>query len=167
MNTFLRDACRNGKTRAREIAEFSALRKPDTDLGQLISLRKLRIDRLEHEHNELRVKLQQAKSELHVKKMRWRAAVRASFEFWQSARQEFFMMSTTSGQFRQAKARYERMKKDASQKRLECIELLRPCLEKRKDFFLTKKNLNEARHQHEKLLLMQEQLSREAAMAEV
>jgi hypothetical protein len=74
-------------------------------------------------------------------------------------------MATTSGQFRKAKAVYERMKEEAAQLHLACREAVEAAKDKRRLFFAARRRVFEARLQQEKLIMMRDEI-RSAQMQE-
>lgn len=142
----------------REVIDIHEPRKQDKSLDKLIVVRKQRIERLERERIEARAAWRETRQALREIKQRWRDAVDAAQDFWQEARAGFFKMTITSGQFRRAKAMYERMKADAAQLHLECREAVAPCKAARSEFFAARRRALDAYREHEKLGLLRDEL---------
>jgi len=142
----------------REVVDIPEQKRKDKSVDRLIDVRKQRIDRLERERIEARHVWREARVRLHERKQRWRAAVQEAQDIWQQARAAFFQMSATSGQFRKAKAVYERMKVQAQQLHLESREAVRPCKTTRTAFFDARRRVMEANRQYEKLGLLRDEL---------
>jgi len=142
----------------REVIDIPDARKQDRSVDQLIVVRKQRIERLERERVEARVAWRATRQALREMKERWRDAVDAAQDFWQESRAGFFKMAITSGQFRRAKAIYERMKEDAAQLHLESRDAVAPCKTARAEFFAARSRALDAYRQHEKLSLLRDEL---------
>jgi hypothetical protein len=142
----------------REVIDIPEPRKQDKSLDKLIVVRKQRIERLERERVEARLAWRETRQALHDIKQRWRDAVDAAQDFWQESRAGFFKMAITSGQFRRAKAMYERMKGEAEQLHLESREAVVPCKAARSEFFAARRRALDAYRQHEKLGILRDEL---------
>ncbi|MFZ6773941.1 hypothetical protein ACO0LB_14615 [Undibacterium sp. SXout7W] len=142
----------------REVIDVLEPRKQDKRLDKLILVRKQRIDRSERERIEARTKWRESRQELRKLKEQWREAVEAAQDFWQKARSDFFKMTTTSGEFRHAKAVYLRMKEQASQLHLECRTAVQPCKACRSKYFDACRDVSEASRQHEKMKILRDEL---------
>lgn len=142
----------------REVIDIQELRKPDQSLDKLIVVRKQRIERLERERIEAKNAWRATRQALREIKQRWRNAVDAAQEYWRESRNGFFHMAITSGQFRRAKAIYERMKEDASRLHMESREAVLLCKMKRTEFFVARRRALDAYLQHEKLSLLRDEL---------
>jgi hypothetical protein len=138
----------------REVIEVVERKKEDKTLDKLMGVRKQRISRFEQERNEAREAWRAARMDLRDVKERWRAAVQDAKDFWRQARDEFFQMATTSGQFRKAKAIYERMKTQAEQLHLESRQAVTPCRDTRQGYFAACQRVKDAYRQQEKLTIM-------------
>ncbi|MFC7518732.1 hypothetical protein ACFQUU_27345 [Herbaspirillum sp. GCM10030257] len=147
-----------GPRAKREVIDVPEPKVQDRSLDKLLSVRKQRIDRLERERREMRDAWRKTRAALHDRKQGWRDAEQAYKDFWEEARANFFQMSTTSGQFRKAKAIYERMKGDAAQLRLECLDEVARCKRGRTKFFEAKQRLLQAHRQQEKLSILRDEL---------
>ncbi|HEY8023269.1 MAG TPA: hypothetical protein VIF60_01795 [Burkholderiaceae bacterium] len=144
----------------REVVDVVEAPRKDDGLGHLLQIRKQRIERFERESVLARGQWRNARATLHAAKERWRDAKRDAAEFWRCARSDFLRMNMTSGDFRKAKAIYERMKETAAQLHLECGEAIGPCKKIRAEFFTAKKSANEATRQFEKLGILRGELAR-------
>ncbi|MGZ5801332.1 MAG: hypothetical protein ACXWJZ_11945 [Burkholderiaceae bacterium] len=146
-----------GTPSKREVIDVPEPGKQDKSLDKLIVVRKQRIERLERERVEARVAWRAERQALRTLKERWRKAVEAAQNGWQAARAEFFRMAMTSGQFRCAKAVYERMKEDAAQLHMECRAAVAPCKTKKTEFFEARRRVMDAHRQHEKLTMLRDE----------
>lgn len=142
----------------REVIDIPESRKQDGSIDKLILVRKQRIERLERERVEARLAWRASRQAMRDVKQRWRDALDAAHDFWKEARAGFFKMAVTSGEFRRAKATYERMKEDAAQLHLESREAVAPCKTARTEFFAARRRALDAHRQHEKLSLLRDEL---------
>jgi hypothetical protein len=149
-----------GKRRQREVADIPEPKREDRSLDKLLAVRKQRLDRLERERREAREAWRELRRELREQKEGWRAAVQAYKDFWDQSRKDFFSMSLTSGQFRKAKAIYERMKKEAAQMHADCIEIVQRCKEGADAFFEARRCVVRANKQQEKLGILRDEIRR-------
>ncbi len=148
-----------GAPRARREVIDVAERKPqDRRLDQLLHVRKQRLSRLERERNDARRGWQQRRQKLHALKQRWRQAQQDTQLQWQQSRQSFLAMTISNGQFRMAKAVYERMKKETAQLYLDCQNELKRCREAGERFFAARQCVLDANRQQEKLTIMRDEL---------
>jgi DNA-binding XRE family transcriptional regulator len=144
--------------RRREVRDVPEASFDRDDLAKIIGVRKQRLDRLERESIQARSAWRATRAALRDAKQCWRTALQEAQDFWQQARTEFLTMTTTSGQFRKAKAHYERMKSLAAQRHLECREAVLSCKEKRTQFFEARRRVLEAKRQQEKLVMMRNEI---------
>lgn len=148
-----------GRSRTkREVIDVPEQKKKDKSLDDLINVRRQRIARLELERNEALQVWRDVRRALHDVKLRWRDALQDTKDYWQQARAEFFRMTTTSGQFRKAKAVYERMKKQAAQLHVEARESVQPCKVAREEFFESRRRVKDANRQYEKLSILRDEM---------
>lgn len=148
-----------GKSRLkREVIDVVEATPRDKSLDRLIALRKQRLQRLERERDAAREAWRSDRGNLREEKQRWRSAVQAAMEYWKAARAEFFKMVMTSGQFRKAKAVYERMKIEAEQVHLECRNIASRCKESREVFFNARKLAATANRDHERLNILRDEI---------
>lgn len=153
---------RRGK---REVIDVAERRLPDRRLDQLLHVRKQRLSRLERERNEALQSWRLMRKKLHGNKLRWRRAQEEAREQWEAARQSFTDMVITSGEFRRAKAVYERMKKEAIKLRLDCKEIARASRAAGQFFFEAQQMVQDANKQQEKLGVLRDELrAAEAAL---
>lgn len=144
----------------REPIEVAERKPEDKRLDKLLGVRKQRLNRLERERKESREAWREARAELREAKLQWREAVQAAKDYWVKARRDFLTMLTTSGQYQRAKAVYERMKQEAADERIRCLELLEECKGKRNLFFSARERMITANRQQEKLTIMRDELRR-------
>lgn len=155
----IRDQVNFNKPRVRrEVIDVPEKKIEDQSLQKLIFIRKQRLTRIEQECREARQVWRKARTEIGEAKERWRNALQESKDFWQESRKGFFAMAITSGQFRKAKAIYERMKAHAAQLHLECQEAVVRCKEKRTGFFEARKRVVEATLDLEKLGMLRDEI---------
>ena len=155
-----------GYVRARrEARDVPEARVERDDLAKVIGVRKQRLARLERECLDTRLDWRAARKEIGASRQRWRDAVQESQEFWQQARAGFLSMTTTSGQFRKAKAVYERMKEEAARLHLACGDAVKTAKDKRQLYFAARRRVWEARLQQEKLVMLRDEI-RSAQMQE-
>lgn len=143
---------------ARDVPEAPEARFERDDLAKVIGVRKQRLGRLERECMDARLAWRTARNEIRASRQRWRDAVQEAQEFWLEARTGFLSMTTTSGQFRKAKAVYERMKEEAAQLHLACGEAVETARGKRRFFFAARRRVCEARLQQEKLVMLRDEI---------
>ncbi|MPS30339.1 MAG: hypothetical protein E2576_02575 [Alcaligenaceae bacterium] len=150
---------RHGRRGARrEVADLPEPRAPDRRLDQLLHVRKQRLGRLERERNEARQAWREQRHGQRALKQRWRDAREQAQAQWMAARAAFSGMSITSGEFRKARAVYERMKKEASQLRVDCQQALQACRAAGTDFFEARRRVMQADRQQEKLGVLRDEL---------
>jgi hypothetical protein len=142
----------------REVVDVPETRPKDKSLDLLLKLRKQRIERQEQERIAARAEWRTQRAGLRELKQRRRQALQDAKDFWQQARAQFFNMMTTSGQYRKAKAIYERMKQAAAKLYEECMEAVSRCKAARTAFFAACKALREAQRQHEKLSMLRDEM---------
>ncbi|MEN3296549.1 MAG: hypothetical protein V7642_5802 [Burkholderiales bacterium] len=135
----------------REVIDVPEARRQDKSLDMLLTLRKQRVDRFEQELRVARAAWRDQRAVLRDVKERRRKALQEAKGYWQEARTGFLSMATTSGEYRRAKAVYERMKETAAQLYLECLEEVGQCKSSRAAVFEAHKRLMDGQRQHEKL----------------
>ncbi len=142
----------------REVVDVAERRPGDRRLDQLLHVRKQRLGRLERERNEAREQWRQQRRRFKSEKQRWRKLQDQALGQWAEARAAFSGMTITSGEFRRAKAIYERLKKEAAQLHVDCQQLARQCRAAGKRFFAARELVMQANRQQEKLGVMRDQL---------
>jgi hypothetical protein len=147
-----------GKRARREVIEVPERKVEDRSLDKLLNVRKQRLDRLERERIEARKAWRKTRDELHEAKERWKFAEKETIEHWQQAREEFFRMATTSGEFRRAKGVYDRMKWEAKELKLACGEFVKRCKTARTGFFEARRRALDANKQQEKLGILRDEI---------
>lgn len=147
----------------REVVDVAEPRAPDRRLDQLLQVRRQRLSRLERERHEARLAWRARRRDLGSLKQRWRSARDAAQSQWQSARAAFYAMTITSGEFKKAKAIYERLKKQASQMRVEWHEVRQACRAAGARFFAARLVVLEANRQQEKLGILRDELRAQEA----
>ena len=145
----------------REPVEVAERKPEDRRLDKLLSVRKQRLDRFERERKEARAAWRAARAELRAAKLRWRAARDEAKDFWAAARKEFLAMTITSGQYQQAKAVFERLKRGAADQRVQCLDAVARCKAKGQAFFAARAQVLTANRQQEKLGVMRDELRRQ------
>lgn len=148
-----------GKPRSkREVVDVIEPTRPDRRLDQLVSVRKQRLGRLERERNEAREAWREQRRNFSEAKRARREHLAETDRLWAEARSGFLKMSTTSGQYRNSKAVYERMKKETAQHYLKAQEELQKCRELQTIFFESMVAVVTANKQQEKLSIMRDEL---------
>lgn len=147
-----------GRRSKREVIDVPERKPEDKSLDKLLNVRKQRLDRLERERKDAREAWRETRQQLRTRKEEWRKALEDAKDFWIQARAEFFKMSTTSGQFRKAKAIYERMKSQAAQMQLECREIVKRCKSAKNEFFEARQRVLTANRQQEKLSILRDEI---------
>lgn len=142
----------------REPIEVAERKPEDKSLDKLLNVRKQRIDRFERERKEAREAWRESRRALREVKQQRRDAVQAAKDFWQQARAEFFGMTITTGQYKKAKAIYERMKEQAAQLYLQCREAVVECERVRAEFFAARLRAMQAHMQTEKLSILRDEI---------
>jgi hypothetical protein len=121
-------------------------------------VRKQRLERLERERIEARQAWRASRADLREAKERWRTAVQDAADYWKEARAQFFRIATTSGEFRKAKAIYDRMKAEATELRLGCREYVKYAKAARSVFFEARVRALQANKQQEKLGILRDEI---------
>jgi len=147
----------------REVADVPEARPPDRRLDQLMHVRKQRLSRFERERNEAREDWRARRRDLAALKRRWCGARDAAQAQWQAARAAFSDMVITSGEFKKAKAVYERMKREASQLRVTWQEKRQACRAAGAVFFAARLVVLQAQRQQEKLGMLRDAVRAEEA----
>lgn len=147
--------CKRSK---REPVDVVEKKKEDKSLDKLIGVRHQRLDRLEFERIEARQQWRQQRTLLRQEKQGWSDAVAAAQDYWQQARAGFFKMATSSGQFRQSKAVYERLKQATALLRQQARRTVTVCRAAGRAFFDANQQLSEARRQLEKLSILRDEI---------
>ena len=147
-----------GRQAKREVIDVPEKRPQDKTVDVLHRVRKQRLDRFEQERLQARTQWREARADLREAKQSWRQAKQDAKDFWQEARAGFFGMVTTSGEFRRAKATYQRMKDAAAQRYVECLDVVKRCKETRSGFFEAGVRLREGQREYEKLGMLREEL---------
>ncbi|GJI87655.1 hypothetical protein [Duganella hordei] len=146
------------KRSKREPVDVAERKPEDKRLDQLLHMRKQRLGRFERERNEARERWRGSRAALRKIKQRWQQALHQAKQQWMEARQQFLSMVITSGEFRRAKAAYERMKKEAAQLYLDCREQLQRSRRAGGEFFTACRRMLEASRQQEKLTVMRDEI---------
>lgn len=148
-----------GMRRARrEVVDVAERHAPDRRLDQLLHVRKQRQGRLDRERNDARRAWRDRRCAAHALKRRWREARELAQTQWAAARAAFSEMRITSGEFRKARAVYERMKKEAAQLRVDSQQALRACRAAGAAFFEARRQAMQADRQQEKLGVLRDEL---------
>lgn len=142
----------------REVVDVAERRAPDRRLDQLLHVRKQRLGRLERERNETRLAWRDRRRDANGLKGRWREAREQTQVQWAAARAAFSDMRITSGEFRKARAVYERMRKEAAQLHVDSQQAMRACRAAGADFFEARRRVMEADRQQEKLGVLRDEL---------
>lgn len=150
----------------REVVDVAEPRRQDDSLGKLLHVRKQRLGRLERERNEARQRWRAQRETLRAKKVERRRLLAETAAFWQEARAAFFAMTSTTGQFGAAKARYEKMKEEAAVSYLRWREELGRCHAAQRAFFDALDAVRAAQRQQEKLGILRDELREQARRAE-
>jgi hypothetical protein len=142
----------------REVVDVIEPARQDRSLDQLVSVRKQRLGRLERERNEARRAWRGQRETLAATRQRHDDHRKQMEDDWREARSAFLKMSTTSGDYRVAKAVYERMKKEVAAKYLACQVDLKSCREGKRLFFDALEAVTAANKQHEKLSILRDEI---------
>lgn len=142
----------------REVADVQETRAEDKSLDKLLNVRRQRLDRYERERSAARNAWRDAREALREAKEQWRRLRREASEFWMEARAGYFRMTCTSGEFRKSKAIYERMKKQAAEQRLACLEHVEQCRQSRTAYFEARHRALQANRDQEKLKLLRDEI---------
>jgi len=154
-----------GRLGRREVVDVAERRAPDRRLDGLLHVRKQRLSRFERERNEARQAWRAARRELAALKLRWRRTRDQAQQGWQAARAAFSEMTITSGEFKKARAIYERTKKEASGLRVEWNQSRQVCRGAGAAFFASRLVVLQAHMQQEKLSILRDEVrAREAAL---
>lgn len=147
----------------REVVDVPERRPPDRRLDQLLHVRKQRLSRFERERNEARQAWRAQRRALSTLKQRWRSAHRDAHEQWRASRAAYAAMTITSGEFKKAKAVYERMKKEASQLRVDWQEQRAACRVAGSAYFAARLVVLQANRQQEKLGMLRDEVRAQEA----
>ncbi|AIY39670.1 hypothetical protein LT85_0510 [Collimonas arenae] len=146
------------KRSKRELIDVAERKKEDKSLDKLIAVRRQRLDRMEFERLEARQQWRQQRARLRQEKQGWSDAVAQAQAYWQQARAGFFKMTTSSGQFRQSKAVYERLQQAAALLLQQAWQTVAACRVAGRAFFDANQQLSEARRQLEKLSILRDEI---------
>lgn len=149
--------------RRREPVELPEPARPDPRLAELGRLRALRSASAERQQQALRAAWRRERAALHEATGAWREADRRAHHEWGEARAAFFAMRSTSGQFRAAKARYERACADSALQRAALHQAVDACRVAGRSFFAACAALRAARKRQETFALLEQELARQAA----
>lgn len=148
-----------GRTvRGKLLHEIPEEPRRDLSFDRLIAVHQNRLRRLERERLDARSAWRDARTQLRRRKEHWRNAVDDAKRYWHDARAGFLKMVITSGQFRQAKAVYERLKLEAAEMRLEAVEMVPRCRQAEQAFFDLCRRLAHERLHVEKLRIASDEL---------
>jgi hypothetical protein len=153
-----------GRVARREVVDVPERRPPDRRLDQLLHVRKQRLSRFERERNEARQAWRKRRADLCSLKLRWRRARDEAQDQWKAARASFSNMTITSGEFKKAKAVYERMKQQASQLRVQWQEERQACRSAGTVFFAARVVVLQANRQQEKLGFLRDEVRAQEAL---
>lgn len=159
-------AAAGGRPRRREPVEVAEPARPDRRLAELGVLRGLRTAGAERLQQAMRGAWRRERAALRVAIEAWRAAERRTHREWSEARAAFFAMRSTSGQFRAAKARYERARADSALQAAAARGAVPGCRAAGRRFFAACAALAAARKRQEKLALLEQELARQAVQGE-
>lgn len=155
MNLNMRAGARPAR---REAADLPEPGTPDRRLDQLLHVRKARLGRLERERDEARLRWRERRQALSALKLRWRRTRDEAQAEWQAARAAFTAMTITSGEFKKARAVYERMKKSAAQLRVQWQELRPICRADGAAWFAAREVVRQASRQEQKMTMLRDEL---------
>jgi len=156
-----------GRARARrEPIEVIEPKPQDTSLDNLIGVRRQRLNRLERERREAHEAWRGQRAALSKAKHSWRNAVAAAQDFWRQERAGFLRMTITSGQFRKAKAAYERMKNEAAKLHTQAKEQVHGARGAGHAFFEARQRVMEINRQVEKLGMLRDEIRAAARQQE-
>jgi len=142
----------------REVVDVLERHTPDRRLDQLLHVRKQRQGRLDRERHDARRAWRDRRREANALKRRWREARQLAQTQWSAAREAFSEMRVTSGEFRKARAIYERMRKEAARLRVDSQQALRACRAAGAVFFEARRQAMQADRQQEKLGVLRDEL---------
>jgi hypothetical protein len=148
----------DARRRQREVLDVPETRAEDKSLDKLLKVRKQRLERFERERSESRRGWREARVRLRQTKEEWRSLRQQAIDFWKQARADYFKMASTSGEFRKAKAIYERMKNQAAERRLGCLEHVEHCREAKAGFFAARQRAVQANRDQEKLAVLRDEV---------
>lgn len=154
------------RPRRREPVEVAEPVRPDRRLAELGRLRGLRTGAAEREQQVLRGAWRGQRAALRTAIAAWRAAEERLHKEWQEARAAFFAMRSSSGQFRAAKAVYERARRDSALARAAAQGQAGECRDAGRRFFEACERLRAARKRQEKLAMLDQELKRVQALAQ-
>ena len=146
----------------REPVEVDEPRAKNRQLDPLLALRRHRVTRLEQERLQARARWRAQRGALRDAIASWRAASAHAGAEWQQARQAFFAMSCTSGQFRAARAAFERMQREAAALRAGACVAAANGRQAGRAFFGAMAIYRQAQRQQEKLQAVCDQLLQES-----
>lgn len=156
-----------GRRSKREPVDVPERKPEDKSLDKLLHVRKQRLDRLERERREARESWRACRAELRETKEQWREKRQEATDFWARSRNEFFTMTISSGHFRKAKAVYERMKAEAADMRVACLEQARASRQAGHAFFEARLRVLQANRQQEKLTVLRDEIRMQTMQSEM
>ena len=155
----MRTAGRGGAAAPRrEPVAVEEPRPPERRLDGLLALRGHRVTRLEQERLKARSHWRTQRAALRAAIEGWRAADRRAGTEWEQARQAFFAMSCSSGQFRAARAAFERMQREAAILRGGACQAAAACRQAGRAYFGARASYRGAQRQQEKLQAVRAEL---------
>ncbi|MES2075947.1 MAG: hypothetical protein V4462_10070 [Pseudomonadota bacterium] len=156
-----------GRRATRQAADVAEAPPPERGLEALCEVRRRRLERLEGERRAARAHWRALRLVLREAARRRRAALRDAEEDWGRAREQFFGMLATSGQFRRAKAAYQDRRDEAGVMRQACRDHAAGARLAGRDFFAACLRVREARLRRERLAMLRDALRLADAGGEV
>lgn len=150
----------------REPVDLADPARPDPRMAELGRLRTLRTASAEREQLALRGAWRAARQGLHAAITAWRAGERQTQHDWQEARAAFFAMRCSGGQFRAAKAAYERGRREGALARAAALAQAADCRADGRRYFAAGDAVRQARKREEKLRILDGELRRLLARGE-
>ncbi|AWL03531.1 hypothetical protein ACFOHT_05675 [Massilia oculi] len=155
-----------GRQHRREPVDVKDPARPDPRMAELGRLRQLRTASAEREQLARRAAWRTARAALHAAVAAWRAGEARTMRDWQDARAAFFAMRCSGGQFRAAKAAYERGRREGAVARAAAQEQVGACRADGRRYFAAGEEVRRARKRQEKLRILDGELRRLLAQVE-
>lgn len=156
---------RSGQHR-REPVDVPDPARPDPRMAELGRLRTLRTASAERAQLAQRGVWRAARESLRAQVAAWRAGEEKTLQDWLDARAAFFAMRCSGGQFRAAKAAYERGRREGTLARAAAREQAGVCRSDGRRYFAAGEEVRRARKRQEKLRILDQELRRQLAQVE-
>lgn len=147
---------RSTRRTRREPVAVPEIAKPDASLAQMKGIRQHRLNRAETELAESRRRAERARDQMRQARQRWREAQARAETFWQETLASFRTMAITSGEIVLRRRQFEKLREEASRRRLAASQAVDGCRTARAQVRRAQQAVATRRKDAEKLVLMGE-----------